>query len=136
MIYHRHKERAVLARLVVEMMRTLLTAQTPRGTERMDNAVIIAAVTLASIQGRPLRPKKLADYIGIPRTSLLRRLDELAEVGWVTREPNGHITIRPDRLNAAEVDIICDKLSTLIHKTHHELLELEQKENKTVHIGH
>lgn len=136
MNYHRHKERAVLARLVVEMMRVLLTAQTPRGSERMDNAVILAAVTFASIQGRPLRPKKLADYIGIPRTSLLRRLDELAEIGWISREPDGHIVVRPDRLNAAEIDVICDKLSTMIHRAHRELLDLEQNENETVQIGH
>ncbi|WP_407667418.1 helix-turn-helix domain-containing protein [Microvirga lotononidis] len=120
----------------MDLTRALTVAKREKSPPRPDRLLVLSAVALGAIEGRPFRVQKLAEYLGMPRTSVLRRLEELGEEGWIEYDAKGHALIRADRLNEPGVVWVCDRMSTLIHRAHYELLELERKENKTVQSGH
>lgn len=123
-------------RFLMELSRTLIGAKRANDPPRADRLLLLAAVTIGTLDGRPFRVQKLADYVGMPRTSVLRRLEELEAEGWLEYDQKGHVLTRTERLNAPEINAICDRMSTLIHSAHYALLEIERKENKTDQIGH
>lgn len=134
MTYENPRQRMALLRITIDLLRLVTVANGK--LVRTDRLLIYATVALTSIQGAPMRPHKLAIYLGMPRSTVLRRLEELAEDGWVEFTPKGKAIASPARLNAPEVQTLCDTLSTAIHRASDRLLEIEQKENKTVQSGH
>ena len=126
----------VYFRFLMDLARVLATAKREQSPPRPDRLLVLCAVALGTIEGRPFRVAKLAEYLGMPRTSVLRRLEELEAEDWITYSEKGHVLTRPERLAEPQISAVCDTVSTLIHRAHRELLEIEQKENKTVQIGH
>lgn len=126
----------VQSRFMLELMRLVAAAWNSPGPPNAESVMILTAVVLGTLEGRPFRKQKLANFLHIPRTSVARRLAELERDGWITYTPKGHVTACMAKLNSKDVAECCDRLSTLIHRTSRALLELERKENKTVQIGH
>jgi DNA-binding IclR family transcriptional regulator len=70
---------------------------------RTDFLLIGAAVYLSTIEGRPLTASKLADYVGMPRASVIRKLRTLIRRGAIER--NGKVYCTPtNRLAALRLD--------------------------------
>jgi hypothetical protein len=126
----------VLFQFLKELVDTLALAKRAKTPPRSDRLLVLAAIALGTIEGRPFRAQKLAEYVGMPRTTLLRRLEELREEEWIGYDDKGRILARPERLNEPSLHIVYGRISTLIHRTHKSLLEIEQKENKIDQSGH
>jgi len=120
----------------MDLVRILTEAKREKSPPRPERLLVLSAVALGTLEGRPFRVAKLAEYLGMPRTSVLRRLEELEAEEWITYDQKGRVLTRPERLAEPGIRAVCDRMSTLIHRAHHELLEIEQKENKTDQIGH
>lgn len=77
------------ARLWVELTRQLHATVAPDLQDQFGSRVplllIGAAVYLSTVEGRPMTASKLADYVGMPRATVIRRLDMLRRLGVVER---------------------------------------------------
>jgi hypothetical protein len=76
-------QRLVLCRLMVDIMRTLHGAYAPDkepfGT-RIETFFIALCVAIGDMDGKPFSVAKIAAYMRVPRTTVIRRLDQLH--GW------------------------------------------------------
>jgi hypothetical protein len=78
------RQRLVLCRLMIEMMRIVhgayAPASEPFGT-RLETFYIALCVALGDIDGKPFSIAKIAAYMRVPRTTVRRRLNQLQR--WV-----------------------------------------------------
>jgi biotin operon repressor len=82
------RQRVVLCRLMIDMMRTVhgayAPASEPFGT-RLETFFVGLCVTLGDIEGNPFSVAKIAAYMHVPRTTVIRRLDQLPRWGLIDR---------------------------------------------------
>lgn len=85
------RQRLVLCRLMVDIMRILHGAYAPVsepfGT-RLETFFIGLCVAIGDMGGKPFSVAKIASYMRVPRTTVIRRLDQLQSWGLIDRR--GH----------------------------------------------
>jgi DNA-binding IclR family transcriptional regulator len=73
---------------MIDMMRTVhgayAPASEPFGT-RLETFFVGLCVTLGDIEGNPFSVAKIAAYMHVPRTTVIRRLDQLPRWGLIDR---------------------------------------------------
>jgi biotin operon repressor len=83
------QQRLVLCRLMIDMMRTVhgayAPASEPFGT-RLETFYIALCVALGDIDSKPFSVAKVAAYMRVPRTTVIRRLDQLQSWGLIVRQ--------------------------------------------------
>ena len=82
-------QRLMLCRLMLDIMRTLHSVYAPaseRFGTRLETFFIGLCVALGDIEGKPLSIAKIAAYMRVPRTTVIRRLDRLQRWGLVDRQ--------------------------------------------------
>ena len=82
------RQRLVLCRLAIDIMRTVHGAYAPTtepfGT-RLETFFIGLCVAIGDIDGKPFSVAKIAAYMRVPRTTVIRRLDRLQSWGLIDR---------------------------------------------------
>ena len=82
------RQRLVLCRLMIDIMRNLHGAYAPT-TEpfggRLETFFIGLCVALGEVEGRPFSITKIGAYMRVPRTTVMRRLDRLRSWGLIYR---------------------------------------------------
>ena len=81
-------QRSVLCRLMIDLMRTVHGAYAP-GSEpfggRLETFFIGLCVAIGDIDGKPFSVAKIAAYMHVPRTTVIRRLARLESWGLIDR---------------------------------------------------
>jgi DNA-binding transcriptional ArsR family regulator len=79
----------VLTRLWIELTREMSRIHAPHVEERFgsgaSDTLLCTAVYLGMTEDREMSAGKLADFVGLPRPTVLRRLDALERAGLVER---------------------------------------------------
>ena len=85
------REREVMCRLLLDVLRILHEAYAPTnepfGT-RIEADFIGLCVAIGDIDGRPFNIAKIAAYMHVPRTTVMRRLKRLEHGGLIERRGN------------------------------------------------
>ena len=92
----------VLCRLMIDMMRTVHGAYAPasdRFGTRLKTFFIALCVALGDIDGKPFSVAKIASYVRVPRTTVIRRLNRLQSWGLIDRRGRRYY-IRGKTLNS------------------------------------
>jgi DNA-binding IclR family transcriptional regulator len=80
---------------MIDMMRTVhgayAPASEPFGT-RLETFYIALCVALGDIDGKPFSIAKIAAYMRVPRTTVMRRLDQLRRWGLIDRQGRRYYT--------------------------------------------
>jgi DNA-binding IclR family transcriptional regulator len=80
---------------MIDMMRTVhgayAPAHEPFGT-RLETFFIALCVALGDIDGKPFSVAKIAAYMRVPRTTVMRRLDRLERWGLIHRQNRRYYT--------------------------------------------
>ena len=96
------RQRMVLCRLMIDMMRTVhgayAPASEPFGT-RLETFFIALCVALGDIDGKPFSVAKIAAYMRVPRTTVIRRLEQLQRWGLIDRQGR-HYYVHEKTLNS------------------------------------
>ena len=96
------QQRMVLCRLMIDIMRTVHGAYAPVsepfGT-RLETFFIGLCVALGDSDGKPFSVAKIAAYMHMPRTTVIRRLDRLQSWDLVERRGR-HYYIRQKTVNS------------------------------------
>jgi hypothetical protein len=83
------RQRLVLCRLMIEIMRNLHGTYAPKnepfGT-RLETFFIGLCVALGQFEQKPFSVTKIAAFMHVPRTTVIRRLDQLRSWGLVQRQ--------------------------------------------------
>ena len=82
------RQRLVLCRLMIDIMRTVHGAYAPVsepfGT-RLETFFIGLCVAIGDMDGKPFSVAKIASYMRVPRTTVMRRLAQLQSWGLIDR---------------------------------------------------
>jgi hypothetical protein len=95
-------QRMVLCRLVIDLLRTLHGTYAPLGEPfgtRLETFFIAACVAIGDIEGKPFSVAKIATYMRMPRTTVIRRLDRLQRWGLIDRRGR-HYHLHEKTLNS------------------------------------
>ena len=96
------RQRLVLCRLMIDIMRTVHSAYAPVtepfGT-RLETFFIGLCVAVGDIDGRPFSVAKIAAYMRVPRTTVIRRLKQLQSWGLIDRRGR-HFYMHEKTLNS------------------------------------
>jgi len=96
------RQRLVLCRLMVDIMRTLHGAYAPVsepfGT-RLETFFIGLCVAIDDMDGKPFSVAKIAAYMRVPRTTVIRRLAQLQSWGLIDRQGR-HYHLHEKTLNS------------------------------------
>jgi biotin operon repressor len=96
------RQRLVLCRLMVDIMRTVhgtyAPVSEPFGT-RLETFFIGLCVAIGDIDGKPFSVAKIAAYMRVPRTTVIRRLDQLQSWGLIDRRGR-HYYMNEQMLNS------------------------------------
>ena len=82
------RQRLVLYRLMIDLMRTVHGAYAPVSEpfgNRLETFFVALCVALGDIDGKPFSVAKIAAYMRMPRTTVNRRLDRLHGWGLIDR---------------------------------------------------
>lgn len=104
------ERRIVVMKMVMEVMRCFTAAylgETRFGASCSD-LLLCSAIVIGQSEGRPMNASKLAEFAGIPRSSVIRRLAELEKAGLLEKAGNVY-RVRPEvpnrpRVKAASVE--------------------------------
>ena len=103
--WHRIKksrQRLVLCRLMIDLMRTVhgayAPASQPFGT-RLETFFVALCVAMGDIDGKPFSVAKIAAYMRVPRTTVIRKLARLQSWGLVDRRGR-HYYLHEKTLNS------------------------------------
>jgi hypothetical protein len=98
----KERQRLVICRLIVNVMRTVHGAYAPVsepfGT-RIETAFIGFCVAIGDMDGKPFSVAKIAAYMRVPRTTVIRRLDQLQSWGVIDRRGR-HYYLHEKTLNS------------------------------------
>ncbi|KFX26656.1 helix-turn-helix domain-containing protein [Ralstonia solanacearum] len=99
------RQRSLLASALLDVMRAFGAAYLghKRFGARADELVLLAAVFVGQAEGRPMNASKLAAYAGIPRPTVIRKLQALARRGVLERIDGGLYALPARVVNSAAV---------------------------------
>jgi hypothetical protein len=121
------RQRLVLCRLMIDIMRCLHGAYAP-ATEpfggRVETFFIGLCVALGEIEGRPFSITKIAAYMRVPRTTVMRRLDRLRKWGLIYRHGR-HYYLHDKALNSLMGMRSYQQIRRLLDKAGEELTILD-----------
>jgi hypothetical protein len=96
------RQRLVLCRLMIDLMRTVHGAYAPVsqpfGT-RLETFFVALCIAMGDIDGKPFSVAKIAAYMRVPRTTVIRRLARLQSWGLVDRRGR-HYYLHEKTLNS------------------------------------
>jgi hypothetical protein len=82
------QQRLVLCHLIIDIMRTVhgtyAPADEPFGT-RLETFFVGLCVAIGDMEGKPFSVAKIAAYMHVPRTTVIRRLHQLQSWGLIDR---------------------------------------------------
>jgi len=110
------RERARVARLVLSLLRTVRNAYAPELTleEASEFLFLMMHLFIGHVQGKPLSASRLAHVAEMPRTTVLRRLAVLIELGYLERIGNGYyLTAKANVPNQRHV--LLDHINNIQH---------------------
>jgi hypothetical protein len=89
------RQRFVLCRLMIDLMRTVHAAYAPtskRFGADMEAFFIGLSIALGDFGGKPFSVAKVAHYMQVPRTTTIRRLEQLHRWGIIDRRGRRYYT--------------------------------------------
>lgn len=117
----RADERKIVCRFILDLSRTLTRWEPLTTGDIMETMLVLAAVVLGDLDGRPFRVSKLAEFLVIPRGTLQRRLKDLAAKGYILRTREGTYVGNVEKLNAAGTLAVLDQVIRLIRRASDDL---------------
>ena len=92
----------MLCRLVIDLLRTVHGTYAPPGEPfgtRIETFFIAGCVAIGDIEGKPFSVAKIAAYMRVPRTTVIRRLSRLQSWGLIDRRGRSYY-LRENTLNS------------------------------------
>lgn len=120
------KERRIIARLMIDLLK--LPAEAHLGAKhyssRCDDVMLMCAILIGQVERKPMTAAKLADYAGLPRPTVVRKLKQFEQAGMVELV-NGMPAGVIEHLNGGNIEPTIRALIQSIKKAAAELSKLD-----------
>lgn len=83
----------------------------------VDLMMIELALIIGQVDEKPMSATKVSQYIGIPRPSVIRKINQLVESGMVERLPTNKFRVSPSYLRSRQFYSVIEQSERLIHRT-------------------
>jgi hypothetical protein len=131
-IDHRHKIKKagqilVLCRLMIDVMRTVHCTYAPaseRFGTHLETFFIALCVAIGDIDGKPFCVAKIAGYMCVPRTTVIRKLDQLQSWGLIARRGR-YYCMHEKALNSVDGTRTYEKVRSILTEAIEELIVLD-----------
>lgn len=117
----------IVSRLVLALMRKIsrdLLNDDRFGT-RADDVVLCCAIFVGLGENRPMTASKLAEYAGMPRPTVIRKLRELERVGLVRVLSNKRVILVGDMIGTDAARAATEAFTRLINSAAMKLSKLD-----------
>jgi hypothetical protein len=117
----------VLYRLMIDVMRSVHDAYAPASEPfgaRLETIFIGLCVAIGDIDGKPFSVAKIAAYMRVPRTTVIRRLDQLQGWGLIDRQGR-HYYMQEKALNSLNGMRSYEKVRSILSEANEELTALD-----------
>lgn len=114
----RNARRMVVMRLVIDMLRDCYAAYFDDGNfgGSAELILICMVISMGQIEGKPVSASTIADYLGIPRATAMRKLTELQSLDLVRRVSRTSYIFKPLDVPPGQLQI--RTLATLERRIH------------------
>jgi predicted transcriptional regulator len=121
-----HKKRVVVFRLTLDLMRGVAESmrKVRKTRYKPGTCALVMAVAIGDLESRPMSAAKIAEYIGIPRTSVLRRLQGLERAGMIARNGDATFVLAHEE--------VCDVGRDALKIIHRAALELSKMDDDAI----
>jgi biotin operon repressor len=122
------RQRLVLCRLMIDIMRTVHGAYAPdteRFGARLETFFIGLCVAIGDMEDKPLSVAKISGYMGVPRTTVIRRLNQLQKWGLIYSRRRRYYT-REKTLNSLLGMRSYQEVRRILSKATQELIVLDK----------
>jgi CRP-like cAMP-binding protein len=89
-ILHR-SERLALAKAYIALTRVMVDSVFGKGPADHSLLLIGSAIMVGHAENRPMNATKISHYVGLPRSTVIRKLNEFARTGVVARHGNVYL---------------------------------------------
>lgn len=123
------RERLVMAKMVLRVVQLLCAEymETAAFGSHADDAVLLCAIFIGQAEGRPMTAAKLADYAGMPRATVVRKLRDYVKRGIVDLDADCRATLPEHRLNDSSIISMIEAATKAVHNTSSELSKMDRK---------
>jgi len=126
---YRGREREIVYRMLIDILHAYHSGYShvnePFGTG-VETLLIAACVALGDLEGKPFCASKVAAYLGVPRTTVIRKLEKLEKVGGLVYRTGRHYRVREQLLNSPSAKRTFDKIRIVLDKSFHDLSFVDQ----------
>lgn len=103
---------------------TLVFKSNDFGSHTAD-AILLASVFIGHMDGKPMTASKLAMFAGIPRPTVIRKLQSLKRDGFVFIDGRGRVTINTEKIQADDGEAAVKSMARLINRTAAKLSKMD-----------
>lgn len=121
------KPRLVISRLAMKLIQLVDVSFTKTGKfgSSADDVMLLLGIYIGQAEGRPMTAGKLAEYVGIPRATVIRKTREMQERGWLDQSEGAALTVPLHRLNSPDVMQSVEDATSAIIKAAADLSKLD-----------
>jgi predicted transcriptional regulator len=94
-ILHR-LERLALAKAYIELTRVMVDSVFGKNPADHSLLLIGTAIMVGHAENKPMNATKIAHYVGLPRSTVIRKLNEFLRIGVIVRQDNVYL-LSPER---------------------------------------
>lgn len=106
------RERVIVYRMLIEAFRAI---NTERFAFDVDYMLIAMTVFIGHVEDKPTKSAKVAQYLNLPRSTVIRRLQMLQDLGYIAKTPKGYLYV-PDGQRTEVYVNRCLRAMRLIHE--------------------
>lgn len=123
------KERRIIARLMIDLLKLPAEAhlKTRHYSSRCDDVMLMCAILIGQVERKPMTAAKLADYAGMPRPTVIRKLRQFERAGMVELSDGMPVGV-PTHMNPANIEQTIRSLVQSIKRAAAELSKLDNKD--------
>lgn len=120
-------QRVIICKLAIDLMREIAAAyiESNRTAVVADEILICSAVCIGFLERRPLTAAKVAEFVGMPRPTAIRKLSSLQQRGFVLRATGGKFTLPSAHMNSLPVIAATRAIERAIHTASRELSKVD-----------
>lgn len=105
----------VIARLTISLVRSIASEilDTKRFGTSADDVILCCAIFIGQAERKPMTAAKLAQYAGMPRPTVVRKLRQFARGGIVNVSDSGQVSLAADILSAGTLAVTESNVRTI-----------------------
>ncbi len=116
--------------IICKLMLRLIHESTDAGGAKWrgsaaDDVLLLAGIYIGHAEGRPMKATKLAEYVHMPRPTVVRKLQEMQRLGFIELAHDGSARCRVDVFNSEPVLAAVNRLTQAIQKAAAELSKMD-----------